>query len=223
MNVAEFRRRVEEVAQGRHVVSLQGEGEPTVHPRFWEFVRELTDCSHTPYTITNGSLIDPELAHRYFPRLGFSVDTLDTVEADRIGRLKLPEALKRLDALLALMGPQRIIVHTVDYGQELEPLKAFIATRDLRHIIQPLQRKADYARRYPDLVSASPSPETISGPCRYLTSNQMRYFNIDGTEFPCCYIKDPAGYQGIDDLRQRMSKGMVPQVCTGCAEIPKMR
>ena len=209
------------LAPGRHVVSLQGEGEPTVHPRFWELVRQVVDSGHVPYTITNGSLIDPELAHRYLPSLGLSLDTLDAAEAERIGRLRLDQALARLDALAALMGGQRLVIHTVDYGQDLGPLKNFVKARGLRHIVQPLQRKGDYASRYPDRVPETAEVTSAGGLCRYLSAPLMRYFNIKGIEFPCCYIKDSAEYRGIDDLRKRMADGSVPLVCKGCAEIPK--
>jgi MoaA/NifB/PqqE/SkfB family radical SAM enzyme len=209
------------LAPGRHVVSLQGEGEPTVHPRFWELVRQVVDRGYVPYTITNGSLIDPELAHRYFPSLGLSLDTLDAGEAERIGRLRLDQAMARLDDLAARMGGQRIVIHTVDYGQDLASLKDFVKLRGFRHIVQPLQRKADYASRYPDRVPENTVTTSAGGLCRYLAAPLIRYFNIKGIEFPCVYIKDPTEYRGIDDLRKRMADGVVPAVCKGCAEIPK--
>jgi len=211
---------VSRLAPGRHTVSLQGEGEPTVHPDFWAFVSEVAGRNYIPYTITNGSHIDPQLAERYFPALGFSLDTVDAVEAHRIGRLKLSRALRNLEALVARMGPSRIIIHTVDYGQDLAPVRQFVASRRLRHFVQPLQRKADYAKRYPGQVAVAIHPATTPRPCRYLASNQMRFFSLDGTEFPCCYIKDATNYPGIEGLRQEMLNHRVPYSCRGCAEIP---
>ncbi len=206
---------------GRHTVSLQGEGEPTVHPDFWELVDQVRLRGHIPYTITNGSLIDAQLAHRRFPSLGVSLDTLDAAEAERIGRLKLAEMLANLDALVRVMGSHRIVIHTVDYGQDLSSVKNYAHGRGLRHFIQPLQRKEDYARRYSDLVLGAMPPIVADGPCRYLAQDSMRFFNIDGVEFPCCFIKDASGYVGISDLRKRMRAGEVPAVCRGCAEIPR--
>lgn len=206
---------------GPHTVSLQGEGEPTVHPRFWELVSQVRQRGCIPYSITNGSLIDADLAHRYFPALGVSLDTLDAEEAERIGRLKLAQALSNLDALIERMGERRIVIHTVDYGQDLGPLTEFVSMRGLRHFVQPLQTKEDYARRYPGLVAPNGNP-SAAGCCRYLRVNLMRYFDIDGVEFPCCYIKDSTGYQGVAKLREQMTGGSIPRVCAGCAEIPRL-
>lgn len=36
-------------------VSLQGEGEPTAHPRLWDMAAEVMRQRRVPYTITNGS------------------------------------------------------------------------------------------------------------------------------------------------------------------------
>lgn len=208
--------------RGRHVVSLQGEGEPTAHPRFWSWVKAISDTGYIPYTITNGSLIDPELAHSHFPTLGFSLDTVDIHEGERIGRRNLARALERLGYLIKLMGTERIVIYSVDYGQNLTPLKAFLRAQGLhRHVIQKLQRKSDYERRYTDMLPSVPIERKISQSCRYLDWPLMRFFNVDGVEFPCCFIKDPAGYQGAHDLRLRFSAGQVPQVCSGCAEIEK--
>lgn len=208
---------------GRHTVSLQGEGEPTVHPRFWALVDQVARRGHIPYTITNGSLIEPELAHRRFPNLGVSLDTLDATEAQRIGRLKLPEMLANLNTLIRVMGPGRIVLHTVDTGQDLSPVKRYARAHGLRHLIQPLQRKDDYARLYPDRIPQAVRLQVPSGLCRYLATDFMRFFNIEGIEFPCCFIKDASGYAGISDLRQRMRAGEVPGACRGCAEIPRAR
>ena len=207
-------------APGRHTVSLQGEGEPTVHPQFWEFVEEVAGRGHIPYTITNCSHIEAQPAERHFPHLGVSLDTLDVVEANRIGRLKLTRALRNLEALVARMGPSRIIIHTVDYGQDLAPVRQFVAAKGLRHYIQPLQPKADYAKRYPGQVTVSIHPATTSGPCRYLAEDRMRFFSLDGTEFPCCFIKDAKHYPGVEGLRREMLDHKVPFSCMGCAEIP---
>lgn len=97
---------LKQMKPGRHVVSLQGEGEPTAHPRFWDWAAELAARGHAPYTITNDSLIDPARAHACFPALGFSLDTVDVGEAERIGRRNLPRALGKLERLIMLMGAQ---------------------------------------------------------------------------------------------------------------------
>lgn len=212
---------LEKVKPGRHVVSLQGEGEPTAHPRFWDWVATLTARGHLPYTITNGSLIDPARAHAHFPTLGFSLDTVDAGEAERIGRRNLPRTLGKLERLTMLMGARRIHIYTVDYGQDMEPLKAFLRARGpYRQVIQRLQRKADYAGRYAYRLPASAEARQTGAPCRYLVQPTMRYFNVDGVEFPCCFIKDSSLYRGAQPLRSDFLAGRVPAACAGCAQIP---
>lgn len=220
MGEAVFQNILGRLNPGRHYVSLQGEGEPTLHPHFWNWVRDVSKAGYIPFTITNGSLIDPELAHRHFPTLGISLDTVDAGEAERIGRRNLDQILERVDRLIESMGAHRVIVYSVDYGQNLAPLKSFLRGRGVRRqLIQQLQRKSDYARRYAELHSPRIDERKTSQPCRYLTWPRMRFFNVDGIEFPCCFIKDSADYQGAHDLRLRFAAGQIPHVCSGCAEI----
>ena len=66
------------------VVSLQGEGEPTAHPKFWQMVNSVRASGRSAYTITNASLIDVARAAKYFPEIGVSIDTLNPQEAKRL-------------------------------------------------------------------------------------------------------------------------------------------
>lgn len=209
---------------GRHVVSLQGEGEPTMHPRFWDWASRLTNAGYIPYTITNGSRIDVDLAHQHLPNLGVSLDTVDGAEANRIGRLKLDNVLLNLELLRTRLGPKRLIIHTVDYGQPLGALVDYLRERNLtRHIIQPLQPKADYALHYQDHPISRPSHRHAGGLCRYLAKPLMRYFDVNGKELPCCFIKNTSPFQSVKLMRQQMAAGQVPTVCEGCTEIPTAR
>lgn len=206
---------------GRHVVSLQGEGEPTMHPRFWDWAEHLRKAGYIPYAITNGSRIDAELANRHLPNLGISLDTVDEIEANRIGRLKLDCVLRNVDALLKSLGPKRLIIHTVNYGQSMDSLLDYLrAHRLTQHIIQPIQPKSDYARRYQN-HPVKPLVKRAAGTCRYLSRPLMRYFDVNGKELPYCFIKDTRDFPGVDVMRQLMSRGHVPTVCDGCSEIPE--
>ena len=100
------------IPAGQHVVSLQGEGEPTLHPRFWDMVSGVRARGFAPTTITNGYEIDPVRMAAELPNVAVSIDTLDEAEATRIGRLKLHRVLANLDRLLAVMGPERIRIMT---------------------------------------------------------------------------------------------------------------
>ena len=112
--------RLKKLPDGRYTVSLQGEGEPMAHRDFWRMAERVTQLGKVPYTITNGSLMrHPQRLADAFEAIGVSIDTLDAVEAERIGRLRLPRVLKNLERLLAHMSAERVIVHTVDYDLSL--------------------------------------------------------------------------------------------------------
>jgi MoaA/NifB/PqqE/SkfB family radical SAM enzyme len=206
--------------QGHNVerVSLQGEGEPMMHPRFWDMVDAIRFRRLIPYTITNGSILDPARVSAAFPNIGISIDTVDPEFAKKIGRFKLHRVLRNLDALLAVLSPERIIIHTVDMGQPLGPLKQFLAQRGItNHVIQPLQPKADYARRYSQNEPQSWGSCTYR--CRFLAAPLMRYYDITGLELPCPFIKDTAAFSTREQLRQQLNERTVPACCQGCGSI----
>lgn len=200
------------------VFSLQGEGEPTLHPLFWEFADQVERQGYVPYTITNGTRIDPDRFSKVFRNVGYSIDTLDPNEAEVIGRHNLKKALSNLDALIESMGASRIIVHTVHYGQDLSLLIAYLKEREVRHLIQPLQAKDDYIKTY-RLPTTRQGIQSGGGSCRFLSHKLMRYFTIDGVELPCCFIKDTTGFVSEHQLRLSLSGGIVPKPCQGCREL----
>ncbi|MFT3859461.1 MAG: hypothetical protein QM742_18835 [Aquabacterium sp.] len=151
-----------------------------------------------------------------------SVDTLDPEEAERIGRHNLPKVLANVEALLAAMGPDRLAIHTVHYGQDIAPLQAWLRDRGVhRHIVQPLQIKDDYARRYAAQPVIVHRPRSLPQQyrCSFLDTPRMRYFDIDGLEMPCCFIKDSSVYSSIDDLQRTLAQRQVPKACSGCREL----
>lgn len=203
-------------------VSLQGEGEPTLHPQFWPWVAAVREAGHRAYTITNGSRVDAALFDQWFDSVGVSIDTVDATEAERIGRHNVPKVLANFEALLQAMGPQRVVVHTVQYGQPMEALVAYLRGLGVqRHVVQPLQVKDDYQRHYGNQLVQSPRrpPAPARYQCGFLDSPRMRYFDIQGTEMPCCFIKDTALFTSIDDLRHALAARQVPPACAGCREL----
>jgi len=198
-------------------VSLQGEGEPTLHPHFWQMVDKVVKNGHTPYTITNGSHLDFERIAENFPRIGFSVDTADSVEAEKIGRYGLKNVLANLEQLSKLMA-DRIIVHSVDYGQPLEELNEYLDNLGItRRVIQPIRAKADYSRRYPQLQN--PASQIYHFRCKYIFNPSMVYFNVNGRAMPCYSIKDTAKFVSAKHIRQQLQQRTVPECCVGCREI----
>jgi molybdenum cofactor biosynthesis enzyme MoaA len=203
-------------------VSLQGEGEPTLHPELWDMVVACIERGHSTYTITNGSRIEADLFNEGLNAVGVSIDTLDAAEAERIGRHNLAKVLANFETLLHTMGPDRVTVHTVDYGQELAPLVNWLRGLGVqRHIVQPLQIKDDYARRYGQqpVVVHRQALALSDYRCAFLDTPRMRYFNIDGVEMPCCFIKDASVFTSISDLRQTLAHRQVPAACAGCREL----
>ncbi len=226
---------VDAIAVPGATVSLQGEGEPTLHPRFWDMVAYVHSKRHRPYTIINGSRVDVPRIARLFPQIGFSIDTLNPAIAEKIGRYNLPKVLANLEALCTAMGPQRIVLMTVNLGQPLDELNAWAKQRGFAsHVVQPLKTKADYARRYErqlvraaggsgttarhapgDATAAAKVPRT----CRFLHQDLMRYHTVQGLALPCCFIKDTEGIESIADLRSQLQQGIVPKGCAGCEEL----
>lgn len=119
-----------------------------MHPQLREVVEALRARKLIPYTITNGGLIDAQRVAMAFPSIGVSFDTIDDQFAQQIGRYKLHRVLANLDVLRTMMAPDRIIIHTVDMGQPLGPLKQYLLERGFnRQIVQPLQPKLDYSEK----------------------------------------------------------------------------
>ena len=214
-----FRQIVDGIAEPGSTISLQGEGEPSLHPRFWDMVRYVRTKGHVPYTILNGSRINATLIARHFLTVGISIDTLDPAQAEKIGRHNLPKVLTNLQALLQVMVPKRIVIMTVDMGQPLDALRAWVQkTGFAQHVVQALMRKQDYVQHYPHMTfqgKRNAAPQT----CRFVSQDVMRFYTWKGETLPCCFIKDTQGIVSIAALRSRLHAGDVPVGCAGCGEL----
>lgn len=194
------------------LVSLQGEGEPTLHPKFFDMARHTRALGIEPYTITNGSYRHPEHFVGLFSKVGVSVDTLDEITASHMGRHNLPRVLEFIQNLAQGV---KVVIHSVAHEIYTPPVALWCAEHRYQHVVQPLQTKADYRRRYSDFIAAE-SPNSVRFSCPYLTTVRMRYYALDGTEMPCCYIKDSTQYRGLADMMQRQEMGEWPSSCNGC-------
>lgn len=202
-------------------VMLQGEGEPSLHPRFWDMADAVRARGPRLMTIINGSRIDADRFAAVFDEVIVSVDTLDARLAADIGRHNLPKVLTNLEALIGAMGPGRVQVFSVDFGQDLAPLRAWLAARgNVRHVTQTVQGKPDYTSRYD---AARLSARLLSGRyhyrCPFIETPQMRFYTVDGTMHPCCYIKDRAAFVSVEDIAGTLARHEVPRVCEGCGFI----
>lgn len=193
------------------LVSLQGEGEPTLHHDFFRMARFVRDLGATPYTITNGTYKHPDHFIGLFRRVGVSIDTLDEEKAKEIGRYNLPRVLWFIEALAPHAS---IVIHTVAHPEETAAIAKWCRQGGYAHIVQPLQTKPDYALRYmPQGQLAQPEGRFS---CTYLERPRMRYYSLDGEELPCCFIKDTSVYEGLPALIAHQQAGSWPKCCVGC-------
>ncbi len=191
-------------------VILQGEGEPTLHPDFFRMAQWLSEQGIAIYSITNGSYRQPERFIGLFSRLGVSLDTLDEAQAHKIGRHRLPRVLDFIHAA----GPHlELSIHSVANGEQTNRIAAWCQQQGYRHIVQPLQGKPDYARRY----LPQPLPVANGGfCCPFLSSPRLRYYTVAGIEMPCCFIKDVSVYSGLQSLQELNGGRVWPACCVGC-------
>lgn len=192
-------------------VSLQGEGEPTLNKHFFDMAAHVKTLGSVPFTITNGTYKYPQHFKTHFSQLGISVDTLDAAEASRIGRHNLERVLAFIEEVASFLS---VIIYTVALSPSVHQIAAWCKQKGYQHIIQGLQTKPDYQYRYPQLQVVHPPVTAYQ--CDFLTTDAMRYYAIDGTRFPCCFIKDTRHYQSIEQLKADLSQRRVPASCTGC-------
>lgn len=194
-------------------ITLQGEGEPSLHPKFWDMVEYILERKHTPNVTFNGSILDTELIPIYFKStVGISIDTLDPNEANEIGRINLPKVLSNIRELAKVFPPNLIAIRTVDFGQDLTGIKEYVKDNKFYWQVQSIQKKKDYTDTYSGkFVSVVPIVSKRTNLCSYLAIDKMRYYTVNGLELPCCFIKNTAGITTIENMKHD-----IPVSCIGC-------
>ncbi|TAN43381.1 MAG: radical SAM protein [Nitrospirae bacterium] len=205
-------------------VHLQGEGEPMLYPRLGSAVDEIIAQGCRPFLITNGSCLDIDLVLNKFPELGISLDTLDPELASENGRYDLPRVLSNLEGLLqAGYPPSNIVIFTTAFGQPTADLTPYLASRGIhKHVVQPLQQKEDYRYRYPE-KAMPPQEQYPVLSCHFISREGRRFYNVDGVEMPCCYIKNAARFVSIDHIKRSFAESIVPESCRGCRYLSRKR
>lgn len=193
------------------VVSLQGEGEPTLHPDFFRMAQLVREVGSKPYTITNGTHKHPEHFFGLFANVGVSIDTLDAAVARQVGRYNLKRVIAFVESLASHLT---VVIHSVAHKDHTPSVAAWCLERGYVHVVQPLQLKADYRRRYADRVSAPGSTGRFS--CGYIAGDRLRYFTLDAQELPCPFIKDVGLYPGLSAMRNHQKTGAWPACCIEC-------
>jgi molybdenum cofactor biosynthesis enzyme MoaA len=195
-------------------LSLQGEGEPTLNRDFFAMAAYARSIGAEPFTITNGTYRYPEHFLADFRQIGVSIDTLNAEEAAAIGRHNLQRVLDFVDSL---HGKLALTIFTVAVSRSVQQVRNWCRARGLHHVVQPLQGKDDYSRRYPQRIQLHRPPKEFR--CRYLDQDRMRYYDLAGREMPCCFIKDASNFHSIEALRMTFAEHHVPATCSGCVHL----
>ena len=219
MSIDVFKGILEKLPRQSLTINLQGEGEPLLHPLFKDIVSATVEHGYKPYVITNGTRLPLATINKHFPTIGISIDTLDAQLSDRIGRVNLTKVLRNLQRLIESGYPTaNINIHTVNFGQDLEPLHCYLNERGLsNHIIQPLQIKDDYRSPYPAVRFHASVQHNYR--CPYIDNQKLHYFNINATAMPCCFIKQPENFISHEHIATSLKQQVVPESCRGCREL----
>lgn len=194
------------------VVSLQGEGEPTLNHDFFRMARFVRSAGSHVYAITNGTDKHPEHFAESFDVVGISVDSLNPETAAAIGRVNLPGTLHFIEEIAKYV--KQIIIHSIYLNGETQRIADWCKQHRYIHVVQPLQSKDDYSKKYKTITLPR-----LQGPfaCPMLIKLDQRYYNLDKLEMPCCFIKDTSKFRGIQGMIDDSKDGRWPMVCSGCS------
>lgn len=139
---------------------------------------------------------------------------MNAEEAASIGRHNLERVLDFVDSL---HGKLELTIFTVAVSASAQQVRHWCRARGLRHVVQPLQSKDDYSRRYPQRIQLRRQPTAFR--CSYLEQDRMRYYDLAGREMHCCFIKDASKFEPVSTLRADLAFRMAPSACLGCAHL----
>lgn len=194
-------------------IRLQGTGEAFLHPEFDMFLVYAKKRGHYVDIITNGTLQVSDMQLEHLDKIGFSIDTLDAELAAKHGRRGLDKILTNLLATHTKV-PEKCMIFSVYYGQDLSPLQVFSRKYKIPHIIQNIQSKTSYQSKYKTKTS-----DYTKYACTYIDENKMSYFFVDGTCAPCPYMTHLKDVQSKDEILELFSQSMVPKCCEQCGEL----
>jgi len=197
--------------------TIQGEGEPSLHPRFADMARYITSKGMIPNTVLNGTRLDGPLLAEVFPRISISIDSMDPNHSGKIGRHNLPKVLRNIEEMLPHFPASKVVIMTTDHGQPIQPVRDWAMRMGfLNHIIQELVQKVDYGRRYHVM---SQFPKAYPGACAFVDTDTFRFYRYDGVQIPCCFMRDTSDFESIPVLQKRLSAGDTPKGCLGCRHL----
>ena len=194
-----------------HLVSLQGEGEPTLNKSFFKMAAHVRSIGSDPYSITNGTYKYPDHFTESFTKIGVSLDSLNPIEATEIGRHNLDRVINFILEVKTFLD---VTIQTVAIASDVDAIGAWCREHNLKHIVQYLQPKPDYQYRYPQRIVFHHKPKIFR--CDYIADDRMRYYTIDSIKLPCPFIKDTSSFVSTEDLLEQFSRKEIPKSCTGC-------
>jgi MoaA/NifB/PqqE/SkfB family radical SAM enzyme len=145
-------------------VELQGEGEPLLHPRFFEMVGLARSRGIKVSIITNGSLFIDETIAKILSldidKIAVSIESPDAERFQRIRGGKLDKVIRGLEALMKTRGevPKPTVGLSITVLRSTQDeLPAILALYDRLGLdggitLQPLQAMEVYARHYDDAL-----------------------------------------------------------------------
>lgn len=201
--------------QPNAMIRLQGTGEPFLHPKFYEMLTYVKQKGHYADVITNGTLKIEEKYIELLDSIGFSIDTLDEKEAKESKRDKLEMTLKNLFNVRE-QNQRKVRIFATDYKQDLEPLKKFANRHRIPLTIQKLQIKTSYQSKY-----KLKEKEYSNYSCKFIDKELMKFYFVDGTVAPCCYMVDKNLVKSKKEIKEMLDKKIVPQCCKQCSELLK--
>ena len=192
-------------------ILLQGEGESTINRDLFKMASWSKDLGCEVDLITNGSYKHNEDL-LIFDSITFSIDTLSEEKANKIGRYNVKRTLDQAIWLKSQGKPitinyvrvypdeEKSITHLCnEHGFNLKPLN--------------LDTKVEY-----QVIYDVPAQKDKPFDCVYLKIDVWRFYKVDGTELPCCLMKDASKFTSFEDLRSHLG-GQVPIACRGCCNL----
>lgn len=199
----------------RSIVMLQGEGEPLMHKRFWDMVSAVKACGNLPSITTNlGYKMDSRLFSE-FEHIYVSIDDVRPDMSELVGRHDINRVVKNLRELVQTKGPRYVTISCVDLGQDCTGVENLAKELGVTVRIQKLSTKADYVKNYRSRFGELKC-EPTKYECPIIKYNEIKFWNIDGVEMPCCFIKDANLFESTECIEETLSRKEVPACCIGC-------
>lgn len=155
-------------------IMLQGEGEPMLHPLFWEFASAARKVGVTT-TTTNGTTLNSkniELVVENLDLLYISLDTIDPEFANSIGRFHTLKVIENIKNFRKNFPHYPLVIRAVNLAQDLNGLISFCRDFNLQFTVQEL-----------NYTNNTPVKEVN---CTY----KGKFIDIAGQAYPCCFIKN---------------------------------